>query len=145
MAHGGAREQSLHHVAPPELHRRLRGPHEVSGQSSQDVPDPAGLGSRRSTVSARWDGYGLHVRVPPLAQITHSHFVVLLFQKAGRLGAFLLRPVDGVYHPGGIFPDAIRAQGFSPPIIRDRAGAIRPDFSVCVESRALWQSGHRLS
>ena len=24
---------------------------------------------------------------------------------------------------------------YSPPIIRDRAGAIRPDFSVCVESR----------
>ena len=78
-----------------------------------------------------------NVRVRPLVQITHSHFVVLLFQKAGRLGAFLLRPVDGICHPGGTFPDAIRAQGFSPPIIRDRAGAIRPDFSVRVESRAL--------
>ena len=35
------------------------------------------------------------------------------------------------------YPDAIRAQGlfYSPPIIRDRAGAIRPDFSVRVESR----------
>ena len=136
MAHGGAHAQSLHHVAPPELHLRLRGPHGVSGQSSQDVPDLTDLGSRRSTVSARWDGYGPHVRVRPLVQIMHSHFIVLLFQEAGRLGAFGYAHVDGIRHPGGTFPDAIRAQGFYPPIIRDRAGAIRPDIPVCVESRA---------
>ena len=34
------RAQSLHHVAPLELHRRLRGSHELSGQSLQDGSDP---------------------------------------------------------------------------------------------------------
>ena len=48
----------------------------------------------------------------------------------------LFLPVDSICHPGGTFLDAIRAQGSSPPIVRDRAGAIRPGFSVCFESRA---------
>ena len=40
--------------------------------------------------------------------------------------------------------DATRAQGLSsPPIIRDRAGAIRPDFSVCVEGSLLLSSWGR--
>ena len=40
-------------------------------------------------------------------------YVALLpFQKAGRLGAILLRSVDDIGHPGGTtYPDAIRAQG----------------------------------
>ena len=62
MAHGEVRAQSFQHVAPLELHGRLRGFHEVSGQSSQDGPDPADLGSRRSAVSAPGDSYGLRVR-----------------------------------------------------------------------------------
>ena len=47
-----------------------------------------------------------------MVEIMHRHFVALLFQKASRLGAILLRPVDGIGHLGGTtYPDAIRAQG----------------------------------
>ena len=63
-------------------------------------------------MSALWDGYGLLFRVRPMVEIMHRHFVALLFQKASRLGAILLRPVDGIGHLGGTtYPDAIRAQG----------------------------------
>ena len=75
-----------------------------------------------------------------------QHYVALLLLKAGRIGSFfyvqLMTLVILVY-------DLSRRIGcrdffFSPPIIRDRAGAIRPDFSVCVESRARGQGGRRL-
>ena len=33
-----------------------------------------------------------------------------------------------------LIPTHFVRREFSPPIIRDRAGAIRPDFSMCVES-----------
>ena len=83
----------------------------VSDQSSQDSLDLTGSGQRRSTVSPRWDGYGPRVRLRPMLEITHSHFVALLLLRAVRLGAILLPPVDDFCHPGGIFPDAICAQG----------------------------------
>ena len=41
---------------------------------------------------------------------------------------------------GALFPTQFVRREVSPPIIRDRAGAIRPDFSVCVECRANWQT-----
>ena len=68
---------------------------------------------------------------------TDNLFVLLLFERAGRLRFLVLGRYHQVIPSLQCYPDAIRAQGpfFSPPIIRDRAGAIRPDFSVCVESR----------
>ena len=69
---------------------------------------------------------------------TDNLFVLLLFKKAGRLRFCYIRLMTSQVIPSvQRNPDAIRAPGpfCSPPIIHDRAGAIRPDFSVCVESR----------
>ena len=62
-------------------------------------------------------------------------------RRPGRALICLQRVVGTTYRPRTdctADPCALLAQGSSlfrsPPIIRDRAGAIRPDFSVCVES-----------
>ena len=121
---------------PPTRSARGLGP-VLSGWSG-----PHKLGQRRSTASTLWDDYGPLVRARPMVEITS---VASLFQKAGRIGVILLRPVDDFGHPGGTpIPTHFVRREFSPPIIRDRAGAIRPDFPVCVESRARRQGGHLL-
>ena len=62
-------------------------------------------------------------------------------KKKGRSDRLSLYSVDDITgHPDCTTdPDAHGAQVFfhSPPIIRDRSGAIRPDFSVCVEGRCM--------
>ena len=70
----------------------------------------------------------------------HRHFVaLLLFKKADRIGLCYIRLMTSQVIPSvrPIPTQFVRREFYSPPIIRDRAGAIRPDFSVCVEGRCM--------
>ena len=72
-------------------------------------------------------------------EIAHRDFVAwLLFKKAVRLGVFCFcytqLVTSQVILSARPIPTHFVRREVSPPIIRDRAGAIRPDFSVCVES-----------
>ena len=73
------------------------GPHRLGSTSKHSGPT---LGRLRTSRSSTAHG-GNHAK--------SLHRLALL--KAVRLGAILLPPVDDLCHPGGIFPDAIRAQG----------------------------------